>query len=175
LVFDLDYTLWPFWIDTHCSPPLKPVPGGRAAKDRHGESFAFYADVPGILAACRARGLLVAAASRTHAPDLAGQLLRMLRVDGGGGGAGGAQQAKDFFDNMQIYPGNKVAHLTKIRKTLDVEFRDMLFFDDEERNRNVERECGVCFQLVKDGVTRDEIDRGVRRWREARERGGGGA
>jgi len=170
LIFDLDYTLWPFWIDTHCSPPLKALPGGRAAKDRHGESFGFYADVPGILIACREKGVKVAAASRTHAPDLANSLLRMLRVPPGkeDTGAEGGKLAREFFDNLQIYPGNKVQHMTKIQKGLNAEYKDMLFFDDEERNRNVEREKGVCFQLVRDGVTREVIDKGVRRWREAR-------
>lgn len=41
----------------------------------------------------------------------------------------------------------------------------MLFFDDEARNRNVETELGVTFCLVRDGVTRDEVDKGVWAWR----------
>lgn len=55
-----------------------------------------------------------------------------------------------------------------IKKSLGVDFSEMLFFDDEERNRNVERERGVCFYLVRDGVSRAEIDRGVEKWRKAR-------
>jgi magnesium-dependent phosphatase 1 len=35
LIFDLDYTLWPFWVDTHVSPPLKAVSGNKAATDRY--------------------------------------------------------------------------------------------------------------------------------------------
>lgn len=35
LVFDLDYTLWPFWIDTHVSPPLKAKDGGAKSVDRY--------------------------------------------------------------------------------------------------------------------------------------------
>lgn len=42
----------------------------------------------------------------------------------------------------------------------------MLFFDDEARNRNVETELGVTFYLVRDGMTRDEIDKGVLAWRK---------
>ena len=34
IVFDLDYTLWPFWIDTHVSGPLKAKDNNSRAVDR---------------------------------------------------------------------------------------------------------------------------------------------
>ena len=54
-------------------------------------------------------------------------------------------------------------------------YEDMLFFDDEVRNRNVEA-LGVCMWLVRDGVSTEEVDRGVGEWRKRRRRGneGGG-
>jgi magnesium-dependent phosphatase 1 len=51
IVFDMDYTLWNFWTDTHLTPPLKAVKNGFKVQDRYRESFEFYEDVPSILTA----------------------------------------------------------------------------------------------------------------------------
>jgi hypothetical protein len=51
IVFDIDYTLWSFWSDTHITPPLKAVKNGSKVQDRYRESFEFYEDVPSILTA----------------------------------------------------------------------------------------------------------------------------
>lgn len=61
--------------------------------------------------------------------------------------------------------------MARLSKAAAVEYEEMLFFDDEVRNRNVEQ-LGVCMWLVSDGVTRGEIDKGVRRWRARREKKG---
>ncbi|MCJ1300084.1 hypothetical protein MMC08_002878 [Hypocenomyce scalaris] len=158
LVFDLDYTLWPFWVDTHVSPPLKTKEGNSKVVDRWGESFAFYTEVPQILQAARSKSLLIGAASRTQAPDLARDMLKLLHLFPAN------KKALDYFDYLQIFPGSKTTHFQRIQKQSGLDYREMLFFDDEARNRNVET-LGVIMCLVRDGVTRAEVDRGIREWR----------
>jgi magnesium-dependent phosphatase 1 len=81
--------------------------------------------------------------------------------------ASAPKKAVDFFKYKQIFPGDKKTHMQGINKDSGVHFEDMLFFDDESRNRNVEV-LGVTFWLVRDGTTREEVDRGVREWRKRR-------
>ncbi|KAF2860638.1 magnesium-dependent phosphatase-1 [Piedraia hortae CBS 480.64] len=157
MVFDLDYTLWPLWVDTHLSGRLKGSQDGRSVTDGSGTSYAFYTDVPGILSALKEKGILVCAASRTHTPDRAREMLRLLRVDE-------ETKAIDVFDYLEIYPGSKITHFRRLHKTSGIDYKDMVFFDDESRNRNVE-ELGVVMQLVRDGVSRQEVDAGVATWR----------
>ncbi|KAF2478544.1 magnesium dependent phosphatase 1 [Neohortaea acidophila] len=161
-VFDLDYTLWPFWVDTHPTPPLKKsTDGGLTVKDAHGGRHGFYNEVAGVLTAIKSRGFQLGAASRTCTPDLARQMLTYLSIPW----EGTAQPAVELFDYLEMYPGSKTTHFQRIQKRSGVPYEEMLFFDDESRNRNVE-ELGVTMQLVRDGVTRAEVDKGVESWRK---------
>ncbi|OAA57580.1 HAD-like domain protein [Niveomyces insectorum RCEF 264] len=218
IVFDLDYTLWPFWVDTHVTPPLKAVPGGGSsvgggagpavlrarrggpaqgssgggepqlatAVDRFGETFSFYTDVPDILHALPAAGGRLGVASRTSAPELARDMLRILQVpapvvattsasstasSSGRKDKERTRKALDVFDaGLEVYPTTKTKHMEALHQRTGIPYEDFLFFDDESRNRNVET-LGVTMFLVRDGVDWDEVERGVRAWRKRRGHG----
>ncbi|KAI0482161.1 magnesium-dependent phosphatase-1 [Xylariaceae sp. FL0804] len=201
IVFDLDYTLWPFWVDTHVSPPLRAEPQHRFCTDRTGEQFAFYRDVPSVLRGLGRAGVRLGVASRTHAPDLGRQLLRELHVPAtvppppplAPAALEGAtddttttsssafssssssssrdtkpRRALDLFDaGLEIYPSSKVRHFEALHRRTGVAHQDVLFFDDEARNRDTEQ-LGLTMHLVRDGLTWDEVVRGIAEWRRRR-------
>ncbi|XP_062608235.1 magnesium-dependent phosphatase 1-like [Saccostrea cucullata] len=120
LVFDLDYTLWPFWIDTHYDAPFKKI-SKTDVKDRHGNNVPYYQAVPRILEKLKRDGFKVGVASRTSCTGEAKELIKCFEWD-------------QYFDYVQIYPGTKTTHFTKIKRDSGIEFQDMIFFDDEHRN-----------------------------------------
>lgn len=182
IVFDLDYTLWPFWVDTHVTPPLKANAAHTSAADRYGEDYAFYSDVPYILqllpraglsshpdtAAANTAPIKLGVASRTSAPSLARDLLKMLHLPAVADAGLKARRAGEVFDGgMEIYPGSKIKHFETLQKRTGIKFEDMLFFDDESRNMETEK-LGVTMRLVRDGVTWAEVEKGVEEWRRRR-------
>lgn len=162
--FDLDYTLWPFWVDTHPTPPFRSSTP-TTALDRTNTPYGFYDSVPRILHALRGKAILIAAASRTSAPAHARQVLSLLQIEG--------DSAIGYFDHMEIYPGSKITHFKRLAEATGIAYEDMLFFDDEHRNVEVDEQLGVCMVHVPDGVGPGVVDTGVREWRRRRRIGKG--
>ncbi|KAI1793683.1 magnesium-dependent phosphatase-1 [Ganoderma leucocontextum] len=166
IVFDLDYTLWDLWIDTHIDPPIRrPSDAVNELRDRHNHKIAFYRDVAEILHRLREGGVTIAVASRTHTPDLARQALRLLLVPPPPGHKREAPTpAVQFFDHLEIYPGSKIKHFKQLHKQTGLPYSEMLFFDDEHRNKEVES-LGVTFCLVPSGVNDRSFEQGLAEWR----------
>jgi hypothetical protein len=76
----------------------------------------------------------------------------------------------DFFSSIQIYRRSKTVHFQAIREDLDVPYEEMVFFDDEPCNRNVQTELGVVMQLLDPsiGLSNDDVDKAVLTWRRLR-------
>ncbi|KAK9457360.1 magnesium-dependent phosphatase-1 [Dipodascopsis uninucleata] len=163
VVFDLDFTLWrefPCWCDTHITPPVKGTDGS-AIVDRRGKEMAFYPEVPTVISRLKEKGITLAAASRTHLPELARRMLQLLHIDG--------RPAIEMFDVLEIYPGSKISHFTMIRDKTKIDYSEMLFFDDESRNKEVEYRLGVKFIHVRDGVSQRVFDQAITDWRRHRQ------
>ena len=165
VAFDLDYTLWPLWIDTHaCSPLRREGSTLNQVVDKYGEEIAFYPEVPALLHRLRKEGVIIAACSRTSAPDLAREALKLLLMPPLPGSKEPCR-AIDLFDQLEIYPGSKIPHFQQLHKKTKLPYSEMLFFDDEPRNRNTEK-LGVTMHLIPKGVDNKQFETGLAEWRK---------
>ncbi|KDQ10828.1 hypothetical protein BOTBODRAFT_190283 [Botryobasidium botryosum FD-172 SS1] len=206
IAFDLDYTLWDLWIDTHAVSPLRREQQAiNCIADRYGSQIKFYPDVPEILHSLVKTGVHVAVCSRTTTPDLhvpAREALSLLllpakpqktlldhfshssskskaaaEAEEGASSSSASEPipARDFFDTMEIYPffrsaaveGSKLVHFKALHEKTGIPYDQMLFFDDEIRNKEVEK-LGVTFILVRRGVDHDCYQKGLQEWRRKR-------
>lgn len=150
IIFDLDYTLWPFWVDTHVTPPFIKRKKDEIV-DAHGQIIRHYKDVPDILNKLSEEGYELGVASRTSEIKGAKQLLNLLDWE-------------KYFKYKEIYPGSKTTHFSQIKKLSNVEYKDMMFFDDEQRNISDLNKVGVLSILVKNGMTHEVIDHGLKKF-----------
>ncbi|KAH9988846.1 acid phosphatase-domain-containing protein [Russula vinacea] len=166
IAFDLDYTLWPLWIDTHVGSSLERDGDTlNEVHDRFGDTVSFYHDVPQILHQLRSTGVVIAACSRTTATALAREALSLLLLPPKAGDVSSpVMLAIKFFDQLEIYPGSKIAHFKQLHKKTGIPYSEMLFFDDELRNKEV-KSLGVTFQLVQEGLNNACFEKGLENWR----------
>ncbi|XP_046735343.1 magnesium-dependent phosphatase 1-like [Diprion similis] len=150
IVFDLDYTLWPFWVDTHVTPPFRKGKGDKVV-DAQNHTIKYYPEVPEVLKELVKDGYELGVASRTTEIQGANQLLKLFGWD-------------KYFTYKEIYPGCKVTHFSKIQKNSGINLADMLFFDDEDRNIKDLTKVGVKSILVRNGVNREVVQNGLQQF-----------
>ncbi|KYM98915.1 PREDICTED: magnesium-dependent phosphatase 1-like [Cyphomyrmex costatus] len=139
IVFDLDYTLWPFWVDTHVDPPFKKGAQNKVV-DALGRNVNYYSDVSDVLKQLSEEGYELGIASRTSEIKGAKQLI-------------GLYDWKKYFKYIEIFPGSKVVHFSNIQKSSHTDYKDMIFFDDEDRNIIEVGKLGVHAVLVRGGIS----------------------
>jgi magnesium-dependent phosphatase 1 len=144
-VFDLDFTLWDAggtWCD--CTNPPYKIKNGKV-HDANGYCIRLYHDVLEILNELTRGGKKIAIASRTQAPSYARQLMKLLEIE-------------PFIHFEEIYPSGKIQHFNNIQKNSGIDFRAMVFFDDEHRNIADVSQLGVECVLVNNGINRRLVE-----------------
>ncbi|XP_050999098.1 magnesium-dependent phosphatase 1 isoform X1 [Acomys russatus] len=153
VVFDLDYTLWPFWVETHVNPPFRKKRDG-TVQDIRGKSIRLYPEVPDVLERLLSLGVPIAAASRTGAVQGANQLLELFDL-------------VKYFAHREIYPGNKVTHFERLHHKTGVPFSQMVFFDDERRNITDVARLGVTCIHTRNGMSLQMLAQGLETFAKA--------
>ncbi|CCE80156.1 Piso0_003258 [Millerozyma farinosa CBS 7064] len=160
IVFDLDYTLWPCWCDTHISMPLKFISHSEV-EDSYGMRLRLYKDVEMIIKELKDNDVYIISASRTATPYIAKELLQRFHVSG--------RPLIEFFDSMQWGQGSKVKHITKAAKELKLESSlekgEFILFDDEYRNRDVlSINCEFAHVDERKGLDRKVFEKALKIW-----------
>ncbi|KAJ3683900.1 hypothetical protein LUZ60_014127 [Juncus effusus] len=135
VVFDLDYTLWPFYCECRSKR----------------ETPSLYRDAKGVIYALKDKGIEMAVASRSPTPDIAKTFLDKLGIS-------------SLFVQQEIFSSrtHKTDHFQRIQRRTGIPYNSMLFFDDEDRNIDCVSKMGVASILVENGVNLDEFKRGLR-------------
>jgi len=61
-----------------------------------------------------------------------------------------------------------MAHFKALHDRTGIPYAQMLFFDDEPRNSEVEK-LGVTFQLVPSGLSHKSYEQGLLKWKKKQE------
>ncbi|XP_021680329.2 uncharacterized protein LOC110664778 [Hevea brasiliensis] len=134
VVFDLDYTLWPFYCECYYEDDTPYL----------------YPHAVGILEALKEKGIEMAIASRSPTSQIAKAFLTQLGIN-------------SMFVAQEIFSSwtNKTEHFQRIHRRTGLPFSSMLFFDDEDRNIEATSKFGVTSILVGNGVNLGALRQGL--------------
>jgi len=102
----------------------------------------------------------VAFASRTEEPAWANEVISIFEIDEQG------RCLSDYAQAWEIYPTSKEKHFHALARKLNVNFSEMLFFDDEKRNIHEVSQLGVISVHCKDGISLSTFEEGLLEFRK---------
>lgn len=152
IVFDLDFTLWPFRVDKNVKSPFKRK--DMKIVDASGVVVDVFPGVKQILGKLHESNVKLAIASRIE--DVAGayQLIHLFDIE-------------KYFTYKEIFPTCKAKHFKELRLKSNIEFNKMLFLDDDLRNLKVVSRLGVvCFQIPESGLTDEVLQQALQHYSE---------
>jgi magnesium-dependent phosphatase 1 len=163
LVFDCDYTLWPFDCGKEVQPPFKNYGGSYRIVDKDYNPANPYPEVISVFEYIYDHGIQFAIASRNPAADWIKQLLQKIKV-----------RNTTVWDMIPVgcfhaYSSGltkaKSLHFSRIAEATGVKYTDMIFFDDKIENINVAADTGVIGVLIeRGGLTMEAFRLGYNYW-----------
>ena len=134
IVFDLDHTLWPLGVDNfYFKPPYHKKED--KIYDSENKEMKCFSEVPKVLNQLHTSRFELAVASRTTYPVGAHSLIDLFGW-------------KPLIKYREIYPGSKRQHFENLKINSGFSYKQMLFFDDENRNIVEIEALGVMAVLI---------------------------
>ena len=160
VAFDLDGTVW--------SPDMYQLWGGGSPftfvndaelRDRAGQKVWLLGSIQNILHELQTgdkwRDTKVAWVSCTDEPTWAAECLQLFKTTGG-------ENIGSVVHSEQIFKSNKKTHFSRLKKEFpDIEFSDMLFFDNESGNIRDVASLGVKSVYCPSGMTPEVWEKGL--------------
>ena len=163
VVFDLDYTLWPYLIDCDMEPPFrkKLVNKQHIIIDHRNQQILPFEEVTKVLRTlkevCFAQSKqkhFMAVASKATVKEMALELIEFFGWS-------------SYFDSYQIHSGIKTIHMKTIFNELKLsDYNQILFFDDTRKNVLQAEEMGLTGHYLNrtKGLTISEFNKGLKRY-----------
>ncbi|KAJ2962931.1 hypothetical protein NQZ79_g1946 [Umbelopsis isabellina] len=162
IVFDLDDTLWKYEVDCTYGPPFKYDRKNKVVVDCRGNPVELFRDVLEIFALIQTfPDTQIAIASRTTTPDWAAQVLKLYTVNELG-------SLYSMCSAFEMYDQSKTKHFRRIHQKTHIDYKDMLFFDDNPMNLCVEPMGVSVAMLDYDGMTMEVFLKSLQLYAESR-------
>lgn len=128
VVFDLDDTLWTPELYM-MNGPFRKDKLTKKVFDQYNTEIRIHSGAKKVLRELYLKHphIKIGVASRTDYPDWAEECLDLLEIDNG-------VKLNQIVHYKEIYPGDKKTHFRALQKKSKLEFKEMVFFDNENRN-----------------------------------------